>query len=316
MVFHSSPWRLKAIALAPLVFGLTLVACEGECSVSTARLTDGAMASAIDPASKAPTAKASSFAPNAGTIYATVKLSAAPADTKVKAAIHYLESGDREVVSDEVSADGTRMVAFTLSSPDAGWPAGQYETRFLLNGKEVLRTPFNVAGTTPTAAPAAAPVASAESNKVFRDDKFGMTFEVPSTWNYHVDAAKNYVIEGVKGTDAYEISLVLQFVIKAANPKSSATAQAQRLVDQITAQPNSAIKSHDMVKMGGQDAPYFVATYAAADSAGRKVPFSHAQVVLDHGDYYYLISYSAPAPIYEKYLGAFQHMVETFRFIK
>jgi hypothetical protein len=39
-------------------------------------------------------------------------------------------------------------------------------------------------------------------------------------------------------------------------------------------------------------------------------------LVLDHGAYYYLISYSGPAPIYEKHLSVFQHLVETFTFTR
>lgn len=160
-------------------------------------------------------------------------------------------------------------------------------------------------------APAARP-----ANKIMRDDTFGFAFEIPATWIYRVNPNKDYVVEGPKGTEAYELSVILQFVSKAANKGSSATAQAQAIVDQIQGAPNGAIKSSDMLKMAGQEAPYFVATYTAKNSAGVAGPFAHTQLVLDHGPYYYLISYSGPAPIYEKYLGDFQHLVETFAFTR
>lgn len=316
---------------ALLILALALSGCEAECAVSTASLSEAAMASAIDEQTMAPTSRASTFAPDARAIYATAKLSNAPADTKVKATFHYLEGGDRQIADDELSTGGTRSVSFTLSPPRDGWPAGQYETRFHLNGKEVLRLPFNVAPSAaaaraadwlgeeePVQAPkpqtkAAAPQAAM---KRIKEDTFGITYEIPAAWAWRVNQNKDYVIEGPKGTEAYELSIILQFIAKSANPGSSATAQAQALVEQIKGAPNGVIKSADMLTMSGQEAPYFIATYTAANSAGVKTPFAHTQIVLDHDAYYYLISYSGPAPIYEKNLGVFEHLVATFQFTR
>jgi len=166
------------------------------------------------------------------------------------------------------------------------------------------------------AAPAPKAAGSQAGMKVMRDDKFGFAYEIPAAWTYRVNANKDYVVEGPKGTDAYELSVVLQFVTKAANKGSSATAQAQGLVEQIQGAPNGVIKSHDLLQVAGQEAPFFVATYTAKNSAGVAMPFAHTQLVIDHGAYYYLISYSGPAPIYEKYLSVFQHLVETFTFVR
>jgi hypothetical protein len=105
-------------------------------------------------------------------------------------------------------------------------------------------------------------------------------------------------------------------VTKAANPGSSAIDQARTLAEQIARAPNGAIKTRETLPMGGQDAPYFVATYTAADSAGVATPFAHTQIVLDHGAHYYLISYSGPVPIYQKHIGVFQNMVQTFQFTR
>jgi len=308
--------------LGMFVLAIGLAGCEAECAVSTAGLSDAAMATAINEETKAPTTAASTFAPETPAIFATVKLSNAPADTRVKATFHYLEGGDRQITEDEVKAGGTRYVSFTLSPPDNGWPAGQYETRFELNGKEAMRLPFNVVPAPTAAAVEAAPDSAQKAKtaqpavKLMRDDTFGFAFEIPATWTYRLNPNKDYVVEGPKGTDAYELSVILQFVTKAANKGSSATAQAQALVEQIQGAPNGAIKSSDMLKMAGQEAPYFVATYSAKNSAGVATPFAHTQLVLDHGPYYYLISYSGPAPIYEKYLGVFQRLVETFAFTR
>ncbi len=328
-------------AMSVLVLALGLAGCEAQCALSTARLSAPTMASAINAETRAPTAVASTFPSDAPAIYATAKVSNAPDDTKVKATFHYLEGGDRQIAADEIETGGTRAVAFTLSPPVNGWPAGQYETRFYLNGKEVLRQPFNVssAGVTVATSPGSRPLvragdtrpatsASADPQKSqpaatrpapmkrLRDETFGTTLELPSAWTYRVNASKDYVLEGPKGTDTFELSVILQFVTKAANPGSSAVAQAQRLAEQIARAPNGAIKTRETLTMGGQEAPYFVATYTAANAAGVATPFAHTQIVLDHGAYYYLVSYSGPVPIYQKYLGVFQNMVQTFQFTR
>lgn len=321
----------RLAAVIALTVGVT--ACEAQCSVSTASLSEESMTTAVHPETKAPVAQVTSFAPDTANIYATAKLSTAPPDTKIKASFHYLEGGDRLIAEDEVTADGTRYVMFTLSPPTNGWPAGQYETRFFLNGKEGKRLPFNVAAraaeplpaapaaptptppkvvpTPPRPAPTAKP---ADGMKRFHDDTFGFGLELPDTFAYRVTPQKHYLFEGPKGSDAFELSIILQFVMKSANPGSSADAQLRGLADQLSRTPNGAIKTRAVMDVGGTRAPYVNATYDAKDSTGATVPFSHTQLVIDHGAYYYLISYSGPTPIFRKYAPVFEHMIESFVF--
>lgn len=211
-----------------------------------------------------------------------------------------------------VEHDG-HLVVLTYAGPAA--LHDKYAGAFEMVGSTLRATKAGRAGTN-AAAPTPKSAGSQAGMKVMRDDKFGFAYEIPATWTYRVNANKDYVVEGPKGTDAYELSVILQFVTKAANKGSSATAQAQSLVEQIQGAPNGVIKSHDLLQVAGQEAPFFVATYTAKNSTGVAMPFAHTQLVLDHGAYYYLISYSGPAPIYEKYLSVFQHLVETFTFVR
>ena len=331
--------RMMRLAMV-IAFSVIVAACEANCSVSSASLSEEAMANAVTPDTKAPVAAVTSFTPDASAIYATAKLSNAPADTKIKATFHYLEGGEREIAAQEVTAEGTRYVMFTLTPPATGWPAGQYETRFFLDSKEGRRLPFNVAARpAPAPSPASAspaasapptvsaprqasappaatapPAASAPRVKQFHDDKFGLTLELPEAWAYHVTPDKNYLFEGPKGTEAYELSIILQFVTKSANPGSSAAAQLQGLAATLERAPNATFKTRDSMSLGGQPAPFFTVTYDAKNSAGEVVPFIHAQIAVDHGQYYYLISYSGPAAIYKQYLPVFEHLVGSFAF--
>jgi len=325
--------RLTAVIALAVAFA----GCEAQCSVSSARLSEESMATAVNQETKAPMATVTSFAPDASTIYATAKLSNAPADTKIKATFHYLEGGDRQIAEDEVTAEGTRYVMFTLTPPTNGWPAGQYETRYFLNGKEGKRLPFNIAARqAPTAVappavppPAAAPTEGASPErptapstpstpatptKQFHDDRFGFALVLPEGWAYRVTPQKHYLFEGPKGTDAFELSVILQFVTKSTNPGSTTAAQLQEVATGLAGAPNGAIGTRGSVKVGGQPALFLNATYDAKNSTGQVVAFMHTQVAVEHGEYYYLISYSGPTAIFKKYLPVFEHMVTSFVF--
>lgn len=307
---------------------MVMAACEAQCSVSTANLSEETMASAINPETKAPVTPATSFAPDAADIYATAKLSNAPADTAVRATLHYLEGGDRQVLETDITADGTRYVAFTFSAPTAGWPAGQYEVRLFLNGKEAKRLPFNVAppqaAAQPSIEPTVQPAAMVEqtkpapqtpvATKQFRDERFAFTFDLPETWAYRLTPSKDYLLEGPKGTDAYELSVILQFVLKSENPGATAATQLAGLLADLQKAPNAAVVTRDTRRIGGQPAPFVTVTYDAKNSAGAVERFTHAQYVVDHGAYFYLISYSGPSAIYLKHLAVFQRMLDSYRF--
>jgi hypothetical protein len=306
----------RLAAVIALTVGVT--ACEAQCSVSTASLSEESMTTAVHPETKAPVAQVTSFAPDTANIYATAKLSTAPADTKIKAAFHYLEGGDRLIAEDEVTADGTRYVMFTLSPPTNGWPAGQYETRFFLNGKEGKRLPFNVtarAAAAPAPATSAAPASKpAAGMKKFYDEKFGFRLELPETFAYRVTPQKDYMFEGPKGSDSYELSILMQFVAKSLNPGSSSAAQLNGLAAQLAGAPNAAITTRNSMEVGGVQAPFVTVTYNAKDTTGVVVPFTHTVLVVDHGPYYYVIAYSGPTPIFRKYMPVFERMIEGFTF--
>jgi hypothetical protein len=307
---------------------MVMTACEAQCSVSTANLSEETMASAISPDTKAPVRPATSFSPDTPDIYATAKLSHAPADTAVKATLHYLEGGDRQVLETAITAEGTRYVAFTFSAPTAGWPAGQYEVRLFLNGKEGKRLPFNVAppqaAALPVTQPAVQPVAMVEqaapapqtpvATKQFRDDTFAFTLQLPETWAYRLTPSKDYLFEGPKGTDAYELSVILQFVLKSKNPGATAATQLAGLLTDLEKAPNASVVARDTGRIGGQPAPFVTVTYNARNSAGAVEGFTHSQYVVDHGAYFYLISYSGPSAIYQKHLAVFQRMLDSYRF--
>jgi len=137
---------------------------------------------------------------------------------------------------------------------------------------------------------------------------------LPNTWAYRITPEKSYLFEGPKGTEAYELSVILQFVLKSANPGSTVASQLDGLAAQLARAPRGSVGTRGTVKVGGQPASFFNATYDAKTSSGAVAPFTHTQVVVDHGQYYYLISYSGPTDIFKKHLPVFEHLVTSLVF--
>jgi hypothetical protein len=125
---------------------------------------------------------------------------------------------------------------------------------------------------------------------------------------------QDYLVEGPKGTNAYELSVLLQFISKAQNPGSSAVDQAKLALASLQGAPNAKLMTQEMLSIAAQEAPYFVATYTANDSNRNATTFGHTQIIMDHGDYYYWLSYFGPVDIYEEHRAVFEHIAKTFRF--
>lgn len=134
--------RILFLYLAALA--LILAGCEASFNLSAARLSDPAMSTAIDTTTKAPLEKATIFPADVKTLYATVQIKGAPADTGVKAVFHYLEGNKQQIAEDTVKTEGSRYVSFTLNPPETGWPVGRYEVEFLLNNEVKEKIGFSI----------------------------------------------------------------------------------------------------------------------------------------------------------------------------
>ncbi|MBV1737962.1 MAG: hypothetical protein KMY53_07355, partial [Desulfarculus sp.] len=174
--------------------------------------------------------------------------------------------------------------------------------------------PAPVALGAPPAAPAA-PAPVAQGYKEINEPNFGFAFQIPSAWGWQLTKTKDYLISGPKGIPANEVSLVVQIIDKQAGG-TTLMAQMKAMVAQISQVPQGKILKKGEVTMAGQQAPYFLASYQANDLARQPVEFGHAQVGMERGRHLFLISYSAPTPIYKANLGAFQRVVDSFRFTK
>ena len=91
--FPPAPAKNKTGWIIALIAGVVLLAVlviavilgGGSCSVTTARLTEAAMASEVDPDTMEPITKTDEFQSDTSVIYATALLKNAPEDTKITA---------------------------------------------------------------------------------------------------------------------------------------------------------------------------------------------------------------------------------------
>jgi len=127
-----------------VALSLILTGCEASFNLSTARLSDPAMSTAVDPKTKAPLEKATIFPADVKTLYATAQLKSAPADTAVKAIFYYLEGKKQQIADDSVTAEGGKYLSFSLNPPESGWPVGRYEVEFLINNEVKEKIGFSV----------------------------------------------------------------------------------------------------------------------------------------------------------------------------
>jgi hypothetical protein len=134
--------RRLTLSLLSIVF--VLAGCEVDFHLSTARLSDPAMSTAVDSNSQAPLEKATIFSADVKKLYATIQVKNAPADTKIRAVFSYLEGTRQQIAEDTIAAEGSKYLSFSLNPPESGWPVGRYEVEFYLNNEVKEKIGFSV----------------------------------------------------------------------------------------------------------------------------------------------------------------------------
>ena len=57
-----------------------------------------------------------------------------------------------------------------------------------------------------------------QNYKRFQEIQYGFSFEIPDQWTIKLTPKKDYLIEGPKGSDAFEIAIIIQIIQKSQNP--------------------------------------------------------------------------------------------------
>jgi len=300
--------------LSFVLLALPATGYSGTLSSSKAKVSEPAMSDGIDPVTHAPLASNTHFGPDTGTLYATLKLSDAPPETEVKALFFLVNESEQQIAEDAMVTNGTGYVSFELNPPASGWPISDYKVVFFVNGKEMQQVAFAVSTLPVESAMQTGPTRGGDSlYKTFKDDMFGFSFELPENWKFNVVAGSgDYIFSGPEETNVSEITIIVQIIDTRLGAMTDLKAQMLDLVDQISNISQAEIVKKNQTEVAGQVAPFFLATYQAANKMKQTVEFGHTQLGLLHEPYFLLVSYAAPRKIYQEQIDIFQHMADTF----
>ncbi len=116
----------------------------GEIGFSSANISQMAMASSVDATTKQPINKSDVFSAQTPVIYATVLVKNAPPDTKITAKWTYSEKNVDIGTVNYQTTQTSQYVAFHLTKPESGFPAGAYKVEIYLNDKLKETMKFSV----------------------------------------------------------------------------------------------------------------------------------------------------------------------------
>ncbi len=123
---------------------ILLAIAVSSCSFTTANLADLTMASSVQ--DNLPVDVTNVFTATSPVIYAAGTLKNAPEGTALTAELYYLETDPETYIDSSTlnSVDVNTSFTFSLSIPDNGWPAGDYEVRFFIDDKPSSTLSFSV----------------------------------------------------------------------------------------------------------------------------------------------------------------------------
>ena len=87
-------------------------------------------------------------------------------------------------------------------------------------------------------------------------------------------------------------------------------------LDELSRLVHDPFPSPVSIEVAGVVCPYFLAVYTSQDTSQRSRPFGHLQLVIDHGEFYYWLSFLGPQEIFDRFTPVFQHLLGSIQFIR
>lgn len=156
----------------------------------------------------------------------------------------------------------------------------------------------------------AAAYAAAAQQTPFRtyQDSAGFSCDFPSDWSFDQARNSDRIFTSETARDA---TIIIQVIDQAASAETTAAAQLEALKTQLVAAPDGRIVDEGAAPIAGQQAPYLIASYTIADTAGKLRQFRHIQMVVTAPRAFLLMSYSAPDGIFDTHMRVFQNCSAT-----
>ena len=273
------------------------------------------MSEKVEAVSMAPIDPADSFLSTVSTLQATILVSNAPFNTTITAKFYFGEENRKAIAEDTITTNGSGYASFALNPPESGWPTGKYQVEFYLNGEIKETLTFRIKNKSPSVEvpPPTTPAKGDRSYAVFNDKQFGFSMELPNTWHFNVIGENSdYLFQGPQQSEEGQIVLIIQIIDTRQPPYSSLEIEMRNLSETISQREGAKIVKKDTLQVAGTNAPYFLATYPAKNRQDKMVSWGHTQLGLQNDPIIFLISYAAPRAIYQRNVGLFQHMIDSF----
>lgn len=170
-------------------------------------------------------------------------------------------------------------------------------------GFDILMDSLTYGAVAPAAPPASTPPAPAAGRQSFSVDAPPYTGEMPTGWVARRDGGV-VIIEGAKGTEAYEMTIRLVFYERAGR---TIDAMATELRDALQKLPGANVAvAPDRKTQEGRTLRAVMATYTGKNSTGASVPFQQVVAIVEYPEHFVLLGYAGPAALFDKYMTAYQ----------
>ncbi len=162
-------------------------------------------------------------------------------------------------------------------------------------------------------APAAAGAANESLVRPFTLDNAPFAGEIPASWGARKTDSGTVVFEGEKGTEAYEATVELEIAPKSTVQGKTLEEVAQVVYQGTASKPGARFDRPEARATGTLKLFRIHGTYPLRSNQGA-VPYEHVSLVVDYPGYYAILSYFAPAVLFEKYMPTFQQIGNSFRY--
>lgn len=165
----------------------------------------------------------------------------------------------------------------------------------------------------PPAAPAPPPSPKpgpAAGRQSFSVDNPPYEGEMPDTWVAHREN-NIVVIEGVKGSEAYEMTIRVGFYDKPGNSLDAMLAELRTALGKL---PGADVEvSPNRTTQEGRNLRAVVAMYNGKTSANKDAPFQQVIAVVEYPSHFVTLAYVGPSALFDKYLEAYQMVGSTLK---
>jgi hypothetical protein len=149
----------------------------------------------------------------------------------------------------------------------------------------------------------------------YRNAEFKFATEVPGHWVAEGKASPTssaLVFSGPKGNEEYYTTINFQIVQRRPQGEDGIEVRARDIQRQWGTAAKYQLISQDKVPLAGAPSIRMIAQYQLPGSSEM---YKQEQFVAERGQYFYLVSYTAPLDLYAKHYAKMERVIKMFQFL-